>query len=89
MKTLTSLLVCCFIFISHCKSQDSDYSFKEDYDVSLPAKLSVSSSDGDMDVLPSDGKEIQVYLHCQTGEQASFNKQKRIGTKGNIHRCFE
>lgn len=48
-----------FIPTTHC--QDFDYSFKETYNVRLPAKLRVSSFDGNIDVVPGRGNEIQVY----------------------------
>ena len=82
MKTLISLLVCCFLFISHCKSQDSDYSFKESYTVSLPAKLSVSSSDGNIEVLPSDGKEIQVFYIVKRNNKLLSMDWKELEQKG-------
>lgn len=44
------------------QAQDFDYSFRENYTVSTPAQLFVSSSDGNIEVLPGNGNEIQVYF---------------------------
>ncbi len=82
MKTLTSLLVCCFLFISQCKPQDLDYSFKENYAISLPAKLSVSSSDGNIDVLSSNGKEIQVFYIVKRDNKLLAMNRTEVEQKG-------
>lgn len=61
MKTLASffgfLLLC--TIISH--AQDTEYSFREKYTVAIPAQLNVSSFDGDIEVIPSNTAEIQVF----------------------------
>ena len=41
--------------------QDPQYSFKETYKMSLPAHLAISSSDGNIDVVPAQGDEIEVF----------------------------
>lgn len=61
MKTLTLFLVALFTGISYSQAQVDDYSFKEDYKVSSPAQLSVSSHDGNIDVVASNGDVIEVY----------------------------
>ncbi len=43
-------------------AQNFDYSFKESYKVSTPAQLRVSSSDGNIEVLPGNGSEIEVFF---------------------------
>lgn len=43
-------------------AQDFDYSFKETYKVSTPARLSISSSDGDIEVMPGTGNEMEVFF---------------------------
>lgn len=42
-------------------SQDFKYSWKENYTVSTPARLSISSSDGNIEVIPTQKNEIEVY----------------------------
>jgi DUF4097 and DUF4098 domain-containing protein YvlB len=49
------------------QAQEFDYSFKETYDISTPAKLDLSSFDGDLDIIPSDGNKIQVYYIVRKG----------------------
>lgn len=60
MKRIITLLICPFVIIFACHGQD-DYSFKETYKVSTPARLTLSSSDGNLDIKPSQGNEIQVF----------------------------
>lgn len=59
MKTLT-LLAACLLLISSGNAQDREYSFKERYTVSQPARLAISAADGNIDVVASSGNEIQV-----------------------------
>jgi len=61
MKSL--LLLCCLLVSATLSSaQDFDYSFKETYKVSTPAGLKVSSSDGNIEVFPGNGTEIEVFF---------------------------
>ncbi len=61
MKTRIVLFAFGFLCISNVYAQNFDYSFKESYEVSLPAQLSISCSDGNLDVIPSEGNKIQVF----------------------------
>lgn len=49
------------------QAQEFDYSFKETYEISTPAKLDLSSFDGDLDIIPSDGNKILVYYIAKKG----------------------
>lgn len=41
--------------------QEHEFSFSETYNVSLPAQLSISTSDGNIDVKQTDGRDIKVF----------------------------
>ncbi len=60
MKTLTLLLMCCVFSVSLGWSQTPEYSFKENYDLSGPAQLKISSADGNIDVVAGNGKTAEV-----------------------------
>jgi hypothetical protein len=49
------------LFASVGYAQSHEYSFKETYKMSLPAQLAISSSDGNIDVVPSEGNDIEVF----------------------------
>lgn len=60
MKTIFSLIICCLLSISLSWSQNSDYSFKETYDLTTPAKMKISSSDGNIEVSPGNTNKAEV-----------------------------
>jgi hypothetical protein len=60
MKALP-LLAACMVFATAMYAQNQEYSFKETYMMSMPAQLAISSSDGNIDVVPSEGSEIEVF----------------------------
>lgn len=61
MKPIYLTVAAFIIFVAASHSQDFDYSFKEEYKMNLPAELSLSSFDGNIEVFPSNGDVIQVY----------------------------
>jgi DUF4097 and DUF4098 domain-containing protein YvlB len=61
MKTFTLLLAGFVLSVSAVKAQEQDYSFKENYPVSSPARLTISSHDGNIDVAPAKGDGIEVF----------------------------
>ena len=67
MKLTILVCVSSFFAISIAYAQEFDYSFKESYEVSTPAQLDLSSFDGDLDVIPSDGNKIVVYYIVKKG----------------------
>jgi DUF4097 and DUF4098 domain-containing protein YvlB len=67
MKFFLSLIPVCLFAVSVCTAQDAEYSFKEIYKVSTPAQLSISSSDGNIEVLPSQGNSIEVFFQVKKG----------------------
>ncbi len=76
MKTLVLIFVSFSALVSLCKSQVSNYSFKENYKLSLPAILTVSSSDGNIDVISSEGNEIEVlYIIKKNNKILSMSKE--------------
>jgi hypothetical protein len=60
MKTIASLLICSLLSITVSWSQNGDYSFKETYDLATPAKMKISSSDGNIEVSPGTTKKAEV-----------------------------
>ena len=60
MKTIVSLFICCLLSITVSWSQNGDYSFKETYDLATPAKMKISSSDGNIEVSPGNTKKAEV-----------------------------
>jgi DUF4097 and DUF4098 domain-containing protein YvlB len=77
MKRLSSLLICALLGLSTVLAQDFDYSFKETYKVSTPAQLGLSSSDGSLDIIPSEGNEIQVfYIVRRAGKLLKIDREK-------------
>jgi DUF4097 and DUF4098 domain-containing protein YvlB len=62
------LTILVFLFaVSISYAQEFDYSFKESYEVNTPAKLDLSSFDGNLDVIPSEGNKILVYYIVKKG----------------------
>ena len=75
MKTLMSLFACLFFLISISKSQESKYSFKENYELSVPSKLRVSTHVGAINIIPSESNEIEVfYIAKKNNKIISINK---------------
>jgi hypothetical protein len=61
MKNTLLFASCLVLAVSNGFSQDFDFSFTENYKVSLPARLAITTSDGNINVVPSTGSEIKVY----------------------------
>jgi hypothetical protein len=77
MKTLALMAICFVLSISFSISQDFDYSFTEKYKVSTPAQLSVSSSDGNIEVNPSKGGETEVfYIARKNGKLLKIDRKE-------------
>ncbi len=75
MKTIISLFACLFFLITIGKSQESRYSFKENYELSVPSKLTISTHVGAIDVIPSESSEIEVlYIAKKNNKIISINK---------------
>jgi DUF4097 and DUF4098 domain-containing protein YvlB len=61
MKNVLYLFACLLLSTSSVHGQDFPYSFKETYKVSTPAELELSSSDGSLEIIPTEGNQIEVY----------------------------
>jgi len=69
------LLVCLLCFVPLSNSQESKYSFKENYEFSAPIKLTVSSHVGAIDVISSESSEIEVlYIAKKNNKIVTINK---------------
>lgn len=66
MKTI-QLVLLSLLAVGISQAQDFDYSFKESYEVSTPAQLDLSSFDGNLDVIPTEGNKIQVFYIVKKG----------------------
>jgi DUF4097 and DUF4098 domain-containing protein YvlB len=53
--------------VGAAQAQEFDYSFKESYEVSTPVQLDLSSFDGNLDVIPTEGNKIQVFYIVKKG----------------------
>jgi DUF4097 and DUF4098 domain-containing protein YvlB len=61
MKTLLALLSLTLVSITICNAQDDRYSFKESYELGTQAKVSVSSSDGNIEAVAFEGKKTDIF----------------------------
>jgi DUF4097 and DUF4098 domain-containing protein YvlB len=62
MKTHFALVCLVLICTVSTYAQDSRYSFKESYDLGSPAQVSVSCSDGDIEVVAFEGKKTDIFF---------------------------
>lgn len=80
MKTFAFCLVCVTLFSARSVAQDFNYSFKETYPVSTPAKLNLSSFDGYIEVVPGTSANIEVYYIVHKGGRfARIDRSKLEG----------
>lgn len=77
MKNLILFASSIFLSISSGFSQDFDFSFSENYKVSLPARLAITTSDGNINVVPSTGNEIKVfYIATKMGKVLDIGRKE-------------
>lgn len=62
MKTHFALVCLILIATVSTYAQDSRYSFKETFDLGSPAQVSVSCSDGEIEVVAMEGKKRTCFL---------------------------
>jgi len=75
MKTIAFFLLTSFVVQSSFAQED--YSFKEEYKVTSPSELIVSSFDGNIDIAPSNNNEIQVfYIARRNGKVLRINREE-------------
>lgn len=75
MKALPFLLAGALV-ASEAYGQEPESSFKETYNVSLPAQLSISSSDGNIEVKQSGGRDIEVfYIVRRNGKLLNIDRK--------------
>ena len=67
MKTTSLITVLCLLFSIFTFAQKNDYSFKESYNLTTPATLKVSLSDGFINVFPSETDKTEVYFIVKKG----------------------
>lgn len=76
MKTFI-LLILVTVASTVSRAQEFDYSFKETYQVSTPAQLDLLSSDGNLEIIPSNGNTIQVfYIVRKGGKLLKINREE-------------
>lgn len=55
-------LIVCLLIVSTVAAQDARFSFKESYTLTQPSQLSISSSDGDIEVVNIEGTNTDVFF---------------------------
>lgn len=68
MKRILNLLLAISL-VTVANAQDEKYSFKETYNVSAPASLNISSSDGNIQVVSSSSKSMEVHYIAKRNNQ--------------------
>jgi hypothetical protein len=75
-KSLFIIVVTVFI-LTNVNSQD--YSFKETFDIQAPAQLSILTSDGDVNVKPTDKNEIEIFFTAKKkGKMLDITKEELL-----------
>ena len=67
MKPAILVFIYTILSVNISLAQEFEYSFKESYEVATPAQLDLSSFDGNLDVIPTDGNKILVYYIAKKG----------------------
>lgn len=67
MKTTSLIAAICLLFSIYTFAQKNDYSFKESYNLTTPATLKVSVSDGFINVYPSETDKTEVFFIVKKG----------------------
>ena len=77
MRSVVLISVLFFLVNTLGLAQDNKFTFEEQYDISSPAKLNISSSDGDIEVHPSDEGIIKVfYIVHKGGHFVNISKEE-------------
>lgn len=77
MKLTASILITFLGIFINITAQD--YSFKETFDVKTPAELSILTSDGKINVHPSDKNEIEIYFIAKKkGKLLDISKEELL-----------
>jgi hypothetical protein len=77
MRKILSILFL-LAFTAQASHAQSEYSFSEKYAVATPAKLSISSSDGNIEVLPGTGKQFEVFYIVRKGNKILKISRKEL-----------
>lgn len=84
MKTFSIFCALLFTLVYPVVAQERGYSFKENYAVSAPAQLSISTSDGNIEVVPSNDKGIQVYYVVKKGNKLQKISRQELEKEVNV-----
>lgn len=77
MKLTASTLIVSLVISINIQAQD--YSFKETFDIKTPSELSILTSDGKINVKPSDKNEIEIYFIAKKkGKLLDINKEELL-----------
>ena len=77
MKSIFLSIALFFLAFNFSQAQEGKYSFKEDYDISTPARLTISLSDGDIKINPgNDGKIEVLYSVYKENRFVSISKEE-------------
>lgn len=67
MKSVVLFFSLLFLIATSVQAQEKKYSFEEQYNISVPANLKISSSDGDVQVYPGNEGTIKVFYQVYKG----------------------
>ena len=77
MKSILALSTILLTCVTFSQAQDSRYSFKESYELGSPAKVSVSCSDGNIEVVAFEGKKTDIfYIVKKDNKVLTINRQE-------------
>ncbi len=77
MKISTVLILFFFLTSLSVKSQELEYSFKENYDISTPTRLKISSSNSNITILSHNNNTIEIqYSVKKNGKLLLVNKSR-------------
>lgn len=78
MKKTVLLIVTVILATLSVKSQESDYSFKEVYEITEPANLVIESDNSNIEVIAHYGNNIEVFYTVQKGNNLLKMRKEEI-----------
>lgn len=84
MKTTILLIVTGILCSLNSNSEDLQYSFREEYIAKCPTKLTVSSSDGNIDVISSEGNTVKVFYSIERNNKPISMSKEDLHKEGIV-----
>ena len=77
MRSVVLFSILVFLTTTSVLSQEGKFSFEEQYNISVPANLEISTSDGDVQVFPGDDGAIKVFYSVhKVGKFVKITKEE-------------